>query len=48
MPTEKESVALLHAALDSGVNFFDTALAYGISEEILGKAFKDSSDLLLK
>lgn len=37
---EKELVGAVHAALDSGINFFDTANTYGLgqSEEILGKA----------
>lgn len=37
---EAESVATIRAALDAGVNFFDTAEAYGdgISESVLGKA----------
>ncbi len=35
---EKEAVALIHMALDGGVNFFDTARAYSDSEEKLGKA----------
>lgn len=39
-PDEARSIALVHAALDHGVNFFDTAPAYQDSEEILGKAFK--------
>lgn len=34
---EAEWIAALHAALDSGVNFVDTARAYGRSEEILGR-----------
>jgi aryl-alcohol dehydrogenase-like predicted oxidoreductase len=39
MLSEAESIALLHQALDRGLNFYDTALAYGKSEQILGKAF---------
>lgn len=37
---EKESVAAIHAALDHGMNFIDTAPVYGFgrSEEIVGKA----------
>lgn len=35
--TAAESVAVVHAALDYGINFFDTAPAYG-TEEILGQA----------
>jgi aryl-alcohol dehydrogenase-like predicted oxidoreductase len=39
-PDETQSIALVHTALDHGVNFFDTAPAYQDSEELLGKAFK--------
>lgn len=39
MLTEKQAIELLHASLDSGINFFDTARMYGNSEEIMGKAF---------
>jgi len=37
--SEAEAVALIHQALDLGVNLFDTAAAYG-TEAILGKALK--------
>ena len=37
--TEAQSVALVHAAIDLGVNFIDTAMVYG-TEGILGKAIK--------
>lgn len=39
---DDESVATIHAALDSGINFFDTAEVYGSghSEEVMGRAFK--------
>ncbi|MBN2455988.1 MAG: aldo/keto reductase [Sedimentisphaerales bacterium] len=40
MPSEQKAIKLLHDALDSGINFFDTANAYGRSEQILGAAFK--------
>jgi len=38
---KQESIAALHTALDCGVNFFDSAEAYGngYSEELLGEAF---------
>ncbi len=39
MPPEAESVRLLQTAIDKGINFFDTASAYGESERIMGKAF---------
>jgi aryl-alcohol dehydrogenase-like predicted oxidoreductase len=35
--SEDEAIALVRAALDLGVNFFDTAEAYG-TEEVLGRA----------
>jgi len=44
MPNEADAVRLLHSALDHGINFFDTARAYGRSESILGKAFKGIRD----
>jgi len=44
MLAESEAIKLLHAALDNGVNFFDTARMYGKSEDIMGKAFKDRRD----
>lgn len=40
MLSEADAVKLLHAAVDSGINFFDTARMYGESEKIMGKAFK--------
>lgn len=43
---EKESIDTIHAALDEGVNFIDTAPIYGfgVSEQIVGKAVKDRRD----
>src|SRR3989339_108016 len=40
---DSESVKTLHEALDSGVNFIDTAQAYGNghSEELIGKALAE-------
>jgi aryl-alcohol dehydrogenase-like predicted oxidoreductase len=35
-PTRGEAARLVHAALDLGIRFIDTARAYGSSEEILG------------
>jgi len=40
---ERESIATIHEALDSGVNFLDTADMYGpfLNEELVGRAIKD-------
>ncbi len=42
-PDHTESIRILHAALDAGVNFIDTADVYsaGESEQIVGKALAD-------
>lgn len=39
-----QAVKLLRDALDHGINFFDTAPAYGTSEQIVGEAFADRRD----
>jgi aryl-alcohol dehydrogenase-like predicted oxidoreductase len=39
-PSETDAARLLHRALDLGVNFIDTARAYGASEEVIGRALK--------
>ncbi len=43
---EKDAIAAIHAAIDSGVNLIDTAAIYGfgLSEEIVGKAIHDRRD----
>lgn len=43
---DQESLDMISAALDMGINFFDTADVYGVghSEELLGKAMKDRRD----
>jgi len=41
MLSEADATALLRSALDKGLNFYDTALGYGKSEELIGTAFKD-------
>ena len=43
---EAESREMIAAALDLGINFFDTANAYsaGSSEEIVGRALRDMAD----
>jgi len=39
---EKESIQIIHQAIDAGVNFIDTADMYvnGVTEQIVGKAIK--------
>jgi len=43
------SVKAIHAALDAGINFFDTADIYGLghSEEILGKTIGDKKEMIV-
>lgn len=45
-PDHEECIRMIHKALDSGINFIDTADAYngGESEEIVGKALKGRRD----
>ncbi len=38
---ESEAIKLLKEAFAKGINFFDTARAYGRSEELIGRAFGD-------
>ena len=39
-----DAIKLLQEALDSGINFFDTARMYGESERIMGEAFRYRRD----
>src|ERR1700735_4378614 len=43
---DDESIAAIHPALDQGINWIDTAAAYGFghSEEIVGRALKGLSE----
>jgi aryl-alcohol dehydrogenase-like predicted oxidoreductase len=43
---DKDSIAALHAAIDRGVNFIDTAAGYGKgkSERIIGQVLRERSD----
>src|SRR5437588_10518335 len=45
-PDHDDSVSIIHAALDAGINFIDTADVYsgGESEEIVGKAIAGRRD----
>jgi 1-deoxyxylulose-5-phosphate synthase len=46
---EEESIRIIHTAIDSGVNFIDTADMYvnGVTEEIVAKAIKGKRDDLV-
>src|SRR5688572_4962539 len=46
---DKVSIAAIHNALDSGINFFDTADIYGLghSEELLGKTIGDNKEIII-
>ena len=41
MISESDAIQLLHASLEAGINFYDTARLYGASETVMGKAFHD-------
>src|ERR1700709_1395044 len=45
-PDHDDSISIIHAAMDAGINFIDTADVYsgGGSEEIVGKALKGRRD----
>ena len=43
-PDHGDSVRIIHKALDAGINFVDTADAYGESEVVVGKALKGRRD----
>lgn len=43
-PPEAEAIDLVHQALDAGINFIDTARAYGTSEQVLGNALAGRRD----
>lgn len=40
MPDEEKSFSMLRTAFENGVNALDTARAYGVSEEVIGKFLK--------
>lgn len=42
---DRDSIAAIHAALDTGINWIDTAAVYGLghSEEVVGRALKQIS-----
>src|ERR1700755_3010754 len=43
-PDHEDSIRVIHKALDAGINFVDTADAYGDSEEIVGRALQGRRD----
>ncbi|HEY3471161.1 MAG TPA: aldo/keto reductase [Amycolatopsis sp.] len=43
-PDPDDSARMLHKALDAGINFIDTADAYGDSEDVVGKALESCRD----
>lgn len=42
-PDEQSAIALIHRAVDEGINLIDTAPVYGNSEELIGKALRGRS-----
>ena len=46
-PDHEDSIRVIHKALDAGINFVDTADAYGDSEEVVGKALKGRRDSVI-
>jgi aryl-alcohol dehydrogenase-like predicted oxidoreductase len=46
---DAESIATVHRALDLGINWIDTAAAYGLgrSEEVIGRAIRDRRDRVI-
>src|SRR3954466_13851090 len=46
---EAEAISAIHASLDAGINFIDTAAVYGLgrSEEIVGKAVRGRDRVLV-
>jgi aryl-alcohol dehydrogenase-like predicted oxidoreductase len=46
---DSQSIRAIHAGVEAGVRFFDTAQAYGTghSEEVLGRALHDRPDVLI-
>jgi aryl-alcohol dehydrogenase-like predicted oxidoreductase len=44
LPSEDEAAALLNGVLDLGINYIDTAPAYGLSEERIGAALAQRRD----
>ncbi len=47
MISQSEAIYLLEAALENGINLYDTARLYGNSEFIIGKAFKEKRNQVI-
>jgi len=41
LPEESRAIQIVHQMLDLGINYIDTAPAYGLSEQRVGKALRD-------
>src|SRR6195952_1886431 len=46
-PDRQDGIAIIHRALDAGINFVDTADRYGDSEEVVGLALKGRRDTVV-
>jgi aryl-alcohol dehydrogenase-like predicted oxidoreductase len=46
-PSRTQAVNVIHRALRAGINFFDTAPAYGNAEEVVGEALAGVSDVVI-
>lgn len=47
LPTEGQTREILSGLLDLGIRYFDTAPAYGVSEERLGRYLSDQSGIVI-
>lgn len=45
-PSRADAIALLRAAVNAGINLFDTAPNYGAAESVLGEALGDHADAI--
>jgi aryl-alcohol dehydrogenase-like predicted oxidoreductase len=41
-PAEQDAIRIVHHALDLGINLIDTARSYGSSEEVIGRALRET------
>jgi aryl-alcohol dehydrogenase-like predicted oxidoreductase len=46
-PTDDAAIAIVHAAIDGGINLIDTARGYGESERILGQALRGKREQVI-